>query len=259
MRSTELQGRVALVTGASNGIGAAVSRRLAGLGAHVVCADVDDDAGAEVAAAIGGVYVHCDVRDLPDNEAAVAAAVEHFGGLDLVHLNAGISTGFGIGADFDLERYRRAMAINLDGVILGAHAALPALKARGGGSIIATSSMAGLVPVSLDPIYAANKHAVVGFVRSLGELLAPDRIRVNALCPSFAHTAIIKDIKPFLEDASFPILDVETVVDTFVAILDADRSGECWFVVPGRTSEPFAFRRAPGPRAEASPAPSDPI
>jgi len=246
-----LDGQVALVTGASNGIGAAVSRRLAGLGAHVVCADVDDEAGAKVAADIGGHFVHCDVRELADNEAAVAAAVERFGGLDLVHLNAGISTGFGIGTDFDLARYRRAMAINLDGVVLGAHAALPALKARGGGSIIATSSMAGLVPVPLDPIYAANKHAVVGFIRSLGELLAPDHVRANALCPSFAHTNIIRDIKPFLDDVSFPILEVETVVDTFMAIVEGDATGECWFVVPGRTSEPFAFRRAPGPRAEA--------
>jgi len=246
-----LAGQVALVTGASNGIGAAVSRRLAGLGVHVVCADVDDEAGAKVAADIGGLFVHCDVRELADNEAAVAAAVGRFGGLDLVHLNAGISTGFGIGDDFDLVRYRQAMAINLDGVVLGAHAALPALKARGGGAIVATSSMAGLVPVPLDPIYAANKHAVVGFVRSLGELLAPDHVRVNALCPSFAHTAIIRDIKPFLDDVSFPILEVETVVDTFMAIVAGDATGECWFVVPGRESQPFAFRRAPGPRADA--------
>ena len=250
MKSMELEGRVALVTGASNGIGEAVARRLAGLGAHVVCADVDDEAGAKVAADIGGHFVHCDVGELVDNEAAVAAAVERFGGLDLVHLNAGISTGFGIGADFDVVRYRRAMSINLDGVVFGAHAAMATLTERGGGTIIATSSMAGLVPVPLDPIYAANKHAVIGLVRSLAELLAPDDIKVHALCPSFARTNIISDIKPFLDDAGFPILEVDTVVDAFVSILDSDGSGECWFVVPGRDSQPFTFRNAPGPRAD---------
>ena len=90
--------------------------------------------------------MHCDVRDLDANLALVAAAVDRFGGLDLVHLNAGISTGMSLGADFDLERYRRAMAINLDGVVFGVHAALPALIERGGGTIIATASLAGSRP-----------------------------------------------------------------------------------------------------------------
>jgi len=248
MKSNELHGKVALITGGSNGIGAAVARRLAGHGAHVVIADVADEAGTELAAELGGHYLHCDVRELAESETAVAAAVEQFGGLDLAFLNAGVTTGCGVGDDFDLERYRRAMAVNLDGVVFGVHAALPALKARGGGTIIATASMAGLVPVALEPIYSANKHAVVGLARSLGELLAPDHIDVHALCPSFAHTALIADIRPFLDDVGFPILEVEAVVDTFMAMLDADTTGDAWFVVPGRESEPFRFRNPPGPR-----------
>lgn len=249
MKSTELQGKVALVTGAANGIGAAVSRRLASLGVHVVAADVDDDAGAAVAAEIDGIYVHCDVRELSDNEAAVAAAVDRFGGLDLVHLNAGISSGHGLGADFDVASYRRAMGINLDGVVFGMHAALPALQQRGGGTIVATASMAGLTPMALDPIYAANKAAVVALARSLAEAYRADNIKVNALCPSFAHTAIIVPIKDFLDEAHFPILEVSQVVDAFIDILDAQGTGEAWFVVPGRESQPFSFRNVPGPRA----------
>ncbi|HEX2576666.1 MAG TPA: SDR family NAD(P)-dependent oxidoreductase [Aquihabitans sp.] len=249
MRSTELEGKVALVTGAANGIGAAVSRRLASLGARVVVADVDDDAGRAVADQVGGAYVHCDVRELADNEAAVAAAVERFGGLDLVHLNAGISSRHGLGADFEEASYRRAMGINLDGVVFGVHAALPELQRRGGGTIVATASMAGLTPVALDPIYATNKAAVIALVRSLAEAYRAEGILVNALCPSFAHTAIISGIKAFLEDSHFPILDVEEVVDAFVAILDGGGTGEAWFVVPGRESQPFAFRNVPGPRA----------
>jgi len=248
MKSNELRGKVALITGGSNGIGAAVARRLAGHGAHVVIADVADDAGTQLAAELGGHFFHCDVRELAESEAAVAAAVEQFGGLDLAFLNAGVTTGCGVGDDFDLERYRRAMAVNLDGVVFGVHAALPALKARGGGTIVATASMAGLAPVALEPIYSANKHAVVGLARSLGELLAPDHIDVHALCPSFAHTALIADIRSFLDGVGFPILEVEAVVDTFMAMLDADTTGDAWFVVPGRESEPFRFRNLPGPR-----------
>jgi NAD(P)-dependent dehydrogenase (short-subunit alcohol dehydrogenase family) len=250
MKSTELDGKVALITGAANGIGAAVARRVASLGAQVVAADVDDDAGQALADELGGLYVHCDVRELDANVALVAAAVDRFGGLDLVHLNAGIATGMSIGADFDLERYRRAMAINLDGVVFGVHAALPALIERGGGTIIATASLAGLTPVPLDPVYATNKAAVVALVRSLAGAHREQGVLVNALCPSFADTAIITGIKPFLEEAAFPILEVSEVVDTFIAMLDGEGTGEAWFVVPGRESQPFGFRGVPGPRGD---------
>ena len=127
-------------------------------------------------------------RELDENLAIVEHVVERFGGLDLVYLNAGIVSGCGIGEDFDAERYRRAMSVNLDGVVYGAHAALPALRARGGGAIVATASLAGLTAVPMDPFYAANKHAVVGLTRSLGPALAGDGIRFNAICPGYAET-----------------------------------------------------------------------
>ncbi|MBG0825030.1 SDR family NAD(P)-dependent oxidoreductase [Planomonospora sp. ID91781] len=249
VRGDRLGGKVALVTGGGNGIGAAVARRLAAKGARVVLADVDDAAGKEVADEIGGVFTHCDVTRLEDNEAAVAVAAERYGRLDLAFLNAGISSGCGLGDDFDVRRYRLAMGVNLDGVVFGVHAALPALRAAGGGTIVATASMAGIVGIPHDPIYAANKHAVVGLVRSLGQDLQSSGIKVQGLCPSFADTAILGEGKAVLEQLGFPILDVSEVVDTFFRLLDSDGTGECWFVVPGRESQPFAFRRAPGPRA----------
>ncbi|WP_449064730.1 SDR family oxidoreductase [Planomonospora algeriensis] len=248
VRGDRLGGKVALVTGGGNGIGAAVARRLAAKGARVVLADVDDAAGKEVAEEIGGVFTHCDVTRLEDNEAAVAVAVERYGRLDLAFLNAGISSGCGLGEDFDVRRYRLAMGVNLDGVVFGVHAALPALRAAGGGTIVATASMAGIVGIPNDPVYAANKHAVVGLVRSLGQDLQSSGIKVQALCPSFADTAILGEGKALLEEIGFPILEVSEVVDTFFRLLDSDGTGECWFVVPGRESQPFAFRRAPGPR-----------
>ncbi|WP_061289446.1 SDR family oxidoreductase [Herbidospora cretacea] len=229
--------RIALVTGGSSGIGAGVARRLRESGTTVVVADVAEPAD-----------VHCDVSRLEDNLRAVDHVMDRHGRLDLVFLNAGVASGCGVGDDFDPALYRRAMGVNLDGVVFGVHAALPALKASGGGTIVATASMAGIVGIPVDPIYAANKHAVVGLVRSLGVSLEPDNIRVQALCPSFADTAILGDSRVMLEAEGFPIMEVADVVDAFEKLLAGEGTGECWFVVSGRESEPFTFRRAPGPR-----------
>jgi NAD(P)-dependent dehydrogenase (short-subunit alcohol dehydrogenase family) len=155
-----------------------------------------------------------------------------------------------MGDDFDPEAYRRSMRINLDGVVYGIAASRPAIIASGGGTIVATASMAGLVVAPFDPIYAANKHAVVGLVRSIGESYASEGVKVHALCPSFAYTNIIKGSEQMLLDMGFPILDVSDVVDAFRRILDAESSGECWYVIAGRESEPYRFRRAPGPRLD---------
>ena len=239
--------QVALITGGAGGIGSAVARRLAGQGWTVAIADVQDGPGLALATELGGAYHHLDVSDEAANRAVVAAVVEQYGGLDLAFLNAGVSTGTFPGPDFDPELYRRAIGINLDGVVYGVVAAIPALRERGGGNIIATASLAGLTAVPFDPIYAANKHAVVGLVRGLGPAYAPEKIRVNALCPSFADTAILPGGREALEEAGVPVLTTDDVADAVAAILDADGSGECWYVQYGRPSEPFVFRGVPGP------------
>jgi NAD(P)-dependent dehydrogenase (short-subunit alcohol dehydrogenase family) len=247
--TADRSGTVALITGGANGIGVAVGRRLAAQGAHVVLADIDTATGERVAEEIGGRFVRCDVREPEDAAAAVATAVEAFGGLDLAFLNAGVATGFGLGPEFDVEAYRRVMGVNLEGVVFGLHAALPALRERGG-QVIATASLAGLTAVPMDPLYAANKHAVVGLVRSLGPALAAEGVRVNALCPSFARTAIIGPIEELLVSGGVPIIPVDAVVDAVEAIVDGDGSGECWTVIAGRAPEPYRFRGVPGPRTD---------
>lgn len=245
---TELDGRIALVTGGAGGLGAATCRALAAAGARVVVADVDEAGGRAVAAEVEGEFVATDVGDLQANHAAVAFAVGRFGGLDLVHLNAGVSSGMGLDEDFDAERYRRIMAVNLDGVVYGTHAALPALRARGAGAIVATASLAGLTGVPYDPLYSANKHAVVGLARSLGPGLAEHGIRFNAVCPGFAESAIIAPIRESLLESGMPIIPAEQVADTVVRLFAGEMTGECWFVQAGRDPGPFLFRGVPGPR-----------
>lgn len=244
----DLQGKVAIVTGGASGLGRATCEALAGAGAKVLVVDVDEARGGEVAGAIGGEFFAADVAKLEDNHAFIRAARERFDGVDLVHLNAGIGTGCGVDEDFELERYRRAMGVNLDGVVFGVHAALPGLEARGGGSIVATASLAGLTGMPHDPIYTANKHGVVGLVRGLGPVLSERGVRLNAVCPGFAESPIIDPIRGMLADAGIPIVPAETVADAVLKLFAGDGSGECWYVQPGRPAEAFKFRGIPGPR-----------
>lgn len=247
--SSAFSGRTALITGAASGFGREVALRLADAGANLVLADVDEEGGREVAERSGGRLLAGDVSSLEQNLALVAAAERDHGALDLAFLNAGVSTGCGVGEDFDPELYRRAMGTNLDGVCFGVHAAIAAMRRRGGGAIVATSSLAGLTAVPLDPIYAANKHAVVGLVRSLGPGLAAEGIRINAICPGFADTAIIAPFKRDLEASGIPIIAAREVADTVLRLLVGRESGECWFIQPGREAAAFRFGNLPGPRA----------
>ncbi|MGX1267202.1 SDR family NAD(P)-dependent oxidoreductase [Streptomyces phaeoluteigriseus] len=242
-----LAGKVAVVTGGASGLGRAIALALARAGARVVVADLDARGGREVADLAGGTFRACDVSDLDANRALVGFAQEVYGGVDIALLNAGVATGCGVGDDFDPARYRRAMGANLDGVVYGTHAVLPALRARGGGAIVATSSLAGLAAVPLDPLYAANKHAVVGLARSLGPALATDNVRFNAVCPGFAESRIIDPLRDMLSQQGMPVIPAELVADTVLRIITGDGTGECWFVQAGREPEPFRFRNVPGP------------
>jgi len=247
--------KVALITGGASGLGRATAIKLAAEGAVPVIADVNEDAGQAVAEQVGGRFVALDVSDLEANKAAMRFCLDELGGLDIAYLNAGVTTGCGIGADFDLDKYRRAMSINIDGVVFGAHAASEAMRETGnGGEIVATASLAGLMGAMLDPIYCANKHAVVGLVRSNGPLLANDGINLNAVCPGFTDTAILTaEEQEMLQTQGFPIMAADEVADTVLEILRSDASGECWFVQLNNHG-PFQFRHVPGPRPAPEPA-----
>lgn len=249
---TDLTDKVALVTGAASGLGSATARALAEAGAVVVAADIDEEGGRAIAGELGGHFVAVDVRHADHNRAAVAFAEERAGGLDLAFLNAGVSTGCGVLEDFDEERYRRANGVNLDGVVFGTHAAVPAIRRRGGGAIVATASLAGLTPMTSDPVYTANKHAVVGFARAMALVLEPENIRFNAVCPGFAESRIIDDIREHLAAAGLPIIPAERVAEAALTLFAGDSTGEAVVVQAGRDPLSYEFRGVPGPR----PAPS---
>ncbi|MCX6462704.1 MAG: SDR family NAD(P)-dependent oxidoreductase, partial [Pseudonocardiales bacterium] len=207
----ELNGKRALVTGGASGIGEATARRLAAAGVQVAVVDRDEARASSLVGEIGGLAVVADVTDAATMTGLVGQVEEHFGGLDIVFLNAGTTAGQSGIEDLDVEAYRRIMGVNVDHVVFGLAAAVPALRRAGGGTIIATSSLAGLVPMPGDPIYTLTKHAVVGYVRSVAPTLIGDGIRVAALCPGFADTPLIAQAKDQFGD--FPLLTADDVSD----------------------------------------------
>ncbi|HEY7873788.1 MAG TPA: SDR family NAD(P)-dependent oxidoreductase [Actinomycetota bacterium] len=247
MTDEAFAGKVALVTGGASGIGRAVVERLARAGASVVVADVDGDAGAAVASSTGSTFVPTDVRDPEQLAAAVEGAVDGYGGLDLVHLNAGVPTGEASLEDLTPDLYRRAVGVNVDGVVFGARAAAP--KMRPGGAIVVTASLAGLVPYPGDFVYGITKHAVVGFVRSVAPQLVKRQITVNALCPGFVDTPILGPFAEEFRARGFPLLDPSEVAEAFVTVVRSGQTGEVFVCQPGRLCEAYRFRGVPGPRA----------
>lgn len=237
---------VALITGAASGIGAAVARRLSAGGAKCVILDLDGEGAERVAKEVGGVWLAGDVSTEEASRAAVALAEDKYGRLDLVHLNAGISGGVDLAA-FDVDRYRTVVGVNVDGVVFGVAACLPLLKRSGGGAIVVTSSLAGLVGFGGDPIYTMTKHAVVGLVRALAAPLAKERIRIGAVCPGFTDTPLVAGAREMFVNAGFPLLSAADVAAAVESAFYADEPGTLLIVQPGRQPVAYRYAGVPGP------------
>jgi len=190
-----LEQRVAMVTGAGSGLGRASAIALAAEGAAVVVSDVNDDGGNETVASITGkgaqaIYVHADVSSKAECGALVHAAVETFGGLHVLHNNAGIALPMadGFAPDVDPELWDRVIATNLSSVFYCCHYAIPEIAKAGGGSIINTASSMAHVPLGGLDGYAASKGGVALLTKSMAPNCGPIGIRVNAISPGYVDT-----------------------------------------------------------------------
>jgi NAD(P)-dependent dehydrogenase (short-subunit alcohol dehydrogenase family) len=223
-----LEGQTVIITGAGSGIGAAACGRFAAEGATVVALDVDAGSVEEVASAVGGVAVAGSVADPAVWKQAVAAAVDR-GGLDVVFLNAGVYGYSGPIDELPLDVYRRTVDANIGGVVLGTRATVPALRASGGGAIVVTASVAGIVAFEGNPLYTLTKQAVAGFVRALAPSLRGDGITIDAVCPGIVDTPMTEEALGG-GDASalgIPLIDPATIAAEALDLALSDGTGRC--------------------------------
>jgi len=234
---SRLENKVALITGGASGIGAEVCRQLAQAGATVVVMDVVADRGQALATELGGDFIACDVADRDSWAAAVASCIENVGVPDFAHLNAGVMS---VGAhqpflaieDLPLDAYRRIVGVNLDGVVFGMQALIPRMRQRGG-AITVTASIAGMIPLPIDPMYAATKAALINLVRSVAAGSPESTLRINAICPGGVNTAIVPDA---LRAGGMEMMPTRVLAGEVVDLLGSGAHGE--IRVRMRESEP---------------------
>jgi len=186
-----LREKVAVVTGGGSGFGAAICRRFVDEGAKVVVVDYHREGGDAVARETGAVFVEADVASEADTRRMIATAVERFGRLDIVVNNAGAPQAPTPITDTDEHDFDRLMAVNAKAIALAAKHAVPILRRHGGGVILNTVSVAAIRPRPHLAAYNASKGAALVLSKSLAIELAPDRIRVNAVCPGPGDTPML--------------------------------------------------------------------
>ncbi|MEO5576852.1 MAG: SDR family oxidoreductase [Gaiellaceae bacterium] len=213
----------ALVTGSAGGIGRALVAALEAEGATARGLDLADG---------------FDVAD-PQAWLEVEPA-------DLVCLNAGVLAK----GDGTIDDYRRILGVNVDGVVFGVQALAP--RMREGSVFVVTASLAGLIPMASDPLYVLTKHAVVGYARSMAEVLEPRGIRVNLVCPGIVRSPMTADVQETLDAAGFPLLEPEQIAAAVLVAARTEDTGQAWVCQPGREPTLFRFPNVPGPRVEGA-------
>ena len=193
-----LDGKVALVTGGASGIGRATALTFAREGAKLIIADMHEDGGHQTVHIIrenGGkaTFVHVDVSQAPAVEAMLSTTVETYGRLDCAHNNAGVTQrAYPSTAEYPEDDWHRVLAVNLTGVWLCMKYEIPQMLRHGGGAIVNTASVAGLVGLAGRSAYVASKHGVVGITRTAALEYAQQGIRVNCVCPGYIRTPMVE-------------------------------------------------------------------
>ena len=258
----DFTGKVALVTGAGNGIGRASSLGFAKRGARLVLVDRDAAAGEATAGIIrqqGGqaVFVAADVTKSADVQAYVKAALDAYGAIDCFHNNAGIEGAVANTAEYDEAMFDTVMGVNVKGVFLGLRHVLPVMLNQKRGAVVNTASVAGLVGSPGMPAYVASKHAVIGLTKVAAGEVARAGVRVNAVCPGPIDTRMIHSLESMMSPAdpgaagqryqsSIPIgrygtaEEVANVVLFLCSDLAGNVTGAQYVVDGGRTATPGA-------------------
>jgi NAD(P)-dependent dehydrogenase (short-subunit alcohol dehydrogenase family) len=213
----------ALVTGGASGIGAATLRLLEAEGARVESLGLEN--GFDVSR--------------PEDW-------ERVGPVDFAFLNAGVVSAERDVATLSDAEYRRVVGANVDGVVFGVRRLARVLQP--GSAVVVTASLAGLMPVPGDPVYALTKHAVVGFVRSVAPQLGKRGITINCLCPGLVDTPMTASVRDELEESGFPLIPPERVAEAVLLAARSGETGKAWALQPGREPIDFRFPNVPGPR-----------
>jgi len=243
MMGTRAEGKVALISGGARGQGEAEARLFVAEGASVVIGDVLVDDGRSVAEDLGDAceFVELDVTDPASWDGAVATATSRFGGLDVLVNNAGIA-GFTPIIDGDVDEYRRVIDVNQLGVYLGMRSSAPAMRERGGGSIVNISSIDGLIGMPYVSAYVSSKFAVRGMTKVAALELARHGIRVNSVHPGYIDTAMVREpmgaefADALVGDVPLRRLGTTTDIAELVLYLATDVSSYCTgseFVIDG--------------------------
>ncbi len=197
--STNLGGKVAIVTGAASGIGRAVAESYAQAGARVVVSDVDEMGGRETVEIIKStgaeaIFVRADVSRPDDNETLVAETLKQFGRLDIACNNAGIGGRQGDIAETPPEEWNRVIGINLSGIFYGMHFEIPAMLKTGGGAIVNVGSILSRVGFRGHSPYVAAKHGMIGLAQNAALEYGSRNIRVNTVGPAFIKTPMLDNL-----------------------------------------------------------------
>ena len=196
-----LKGKVAVITGGAGGIGAAAGELFAAEGADVLLVDLNESALQEAVHNIGNnrvSYFVANVTDAGDNDGMIACAEERYGGVDVLLANAGIEGEVAPIVDYAEASFDKVLSVNVKGVFLGLKSSIPALARRGGGSIVITSSVAGVGGGPGMSAYVTSKHAVIGLMRSAARECAGQNIRVNTVNPSPVETRMMRSIEDMM-------------------------------------------------------------
>ncbi len=222
----DLHDRTVIITGAGSGIGWVACEVFAAAGATVVAADIHQEPAQAAADRVDGIAVAGDVSDPVVWDELVAAAGDR---LAAVYLNAGLYGHNGPIDELPLDVYQRTIDANIGGVVLGTRACVPALRANGGGAIVVTASVAGIVAFDGNPLYTLTKQAVAGFVRAIAPSLQSDGISIDAVCPGIVDTPMTTEALggASADELGIGLIDPGDIARTALELATTDGTGRC--------------------------------